>query len=308
VEEAGDAAQSQGMDEVGGGAKWPRWLVMLAILVGAAATFYIWRSGSLTPRYDFEKETSEILAKITGGDAAAVYEDASFQFRQKHLPDTFADLARRMAATLGPFVQVRRVRDVSSVKTMGGQAVRITYDLRFEKGVAETVVSYLKEEDGQWRLLGFSVAIPEDRVDFAELLEAEEQRIKAPREVIDLLGEIMERLGKGEGLAVRAEASPPFQESVSEEAFAALLATHAAELGKFVRVVTILDSGQNSSMTQASVDALLEYKKHRTPGVFDFIKVDGEWKLLRMKIEIPEPLLPSRRPGTKDSAENLRPQ
>lgn len=272
-----------------------RWRLGVAVLVLAlGALGAAFALGLFEDRYQFRRESEAILTQLSRGEARQVYEGAAFPFREAHLLDGFADLVGRMNATLGEFRGIREVDDVERNDSLAGDTAMVTYTVDYEHARTGVTLSYLRSGGGAWQLLGLDVAIPSDLAAKAEELEASYDRIKAPAEAIALVDSIMEQVGRGEASQIVAAASPPFQESVSPESFAALLAAQESALGRFVRVLAVLSSAQNAAHDRAQIDALLEYEKVRTTGRFDLMRVDGTWKLLSFKVVVPEPLLPAR--------------
>lgn len=278
-----------------------RWLfavlAVAGIFWGVAERFHWFED-----RYDFKSESRSILNGLTGGEetATAVYEAASFPFRETFLLTSFVDRTERMSLTLGKFKEIESVKEIEMLKTIGGKTARIKYSLVFENTAAHLVhttgeLSYLQGQEGAWRLLGFHINVPIMLGGKFEALASQYDRIKAPDAVVAQVSHIMGEIAAGNGLIVRGAASPPFRESTSEEGFQTLLAGYDKELGRFKRVLAVLSSGQNSRKDKATVHALLEYEDAKTTGTFKFIKVEDVWLLLYFKIVVPEPLLPARR-------------
>ncbi len=287
-----------------------RLLLYLAVAAGLALGALSW-SGAFEDQYDFRKESRAVLKNLTSGDEAAkaAYNDAAFLFQEASLPTSFVDRLDRLTQVLGKFDAIVAVEEVETLDSIRGKTARIQYLVRFKlegERNSETVttpveLSYLqsagkKGEEPRWRLLGFNVSVPARLESKVKMIDSEYDRIKAPAEVVELVDQTLLAIENGEGKAVRAQASKPFQESTTEERFSATLERYRKELGPYKRRLKIHSSGQNSAKDRARVHVLLQFEKAKTSGNFEFIKRGGEWRLLHLKILIPEPFFPTNQP------------
>lgn len=274
------------------------WIAAAMIAALCAAAVLSWALGAFTERRDFRSESEALLEALSSADPATlerVYDRAAFPFRETLLIASFEDLAGRMRGTFGDFRGIVAVLENHRVPSLGGQTATVKYLVRYERATTTATLSYLDPEGEQgWQLLGLDVAIPPELEDAATQLAADENRVAAPRAVDELFRRILDLAAKGDIEGILAVSSPPFRESVTADSLRTQLDTRSRELGAFRGVVTILSSAQNDARDRAHIDALLEYERGRTTGSFEFIAVDGQWKLLSMKILIPQPLLPSR--------------
>lgn len=275
-----------------------RWIAaaLIAAVLAAAAAF--WALGAFSDRRDFRRESQALLEALSRGDAATIeriYDQAAFPFRETLLIASFEDLAGRMRGTFGDFRGIVAVLENHRIPSLAGQTATVKYLVRYERATTTATISYLDPDgDEGWQLLGLDVAIPPELEDDAAALAADEERVAAPREVVELFRHVLDLAAKGDVQGILAVSSPPFREAVTADSLRSQIDTRRRELGAFRSVVTVLSSAQNDARDRAHIDALLEYERGRTTGSFEFIAVDGQWKLLSMKILIPEPLLPSR--------------
>lgn len=267
-------------------------LVLLVVLGGGVAGAVL-VFGDFHRTRVFRTTAEKLFNSLDDREGAEkVYESASFRFKETTLVDTFLDMVERMNGTLGGFRKVTDVKKVERSSSVAGATARVELDLEFEKATTTAELSLLRDEHGTWQLLGLSVQIPPGLQATADKLERKDTRLRAPGQVIQLVHTILEGVRQGHAAEVHQSASPAFQGSVSAEEFENLLEAHREELGRFVRVQAILASAQNADKDRAWVQALLEYEKVKTTATFEFMRVEGEWRLLSFKVVIPPPLLP----------------
>ncbi len=275
--------------------RWTKRIITLVVLAGIAL-FLVRTSGYFDEVYGYQQETSQILRQLTSGTDGATdaYEESSLLLRESRLLASFVDRAERLTKTLGAFQGIESVEDVEVHKSIRGKTVRVEYELRFSHVVTRGEVSYVIDNDGKERLLGYDISVPMMLAGKAELIDAETKRIVAPVKVRTLLVSILEDTAKGLGDSIYEEASPPFQESSSKLQFQQTLEGINKELGPFLHNVEFTKSDHNAGKTRAKLTAILQYEKARTTGTFEFIRVENEeaWRLLRFKVLIPAPLLP----------------
>ena len=283
-----------------------RYLIYL-IIVGGIGLAAAWSWGSFSVPYDFRKQSSEVLRTLTSGkeaDAIEAYNEAAFLFQEASLLTSFVDRVDRLTKVLGRFEEIESVEDVELLDLTRGKTARVNYTVRFRNVKTSALVStnvelsYLQtaNDKKKWRLLGFDISVPDALTERVAKIGSEYDRIKAPDEVVALVDETLKAIEAGKGTEVRENASPPFKESTTAERFTATLERYRKELGPYKRRLKIHSSGQNADNDRARVHVLLEFEKAKTSGNFEFIKVEDEWRLLHLKILIPEPFFPVRAP------------
>jgi hypothetical protein len=266
-------------------------LALVLLVVGAAAVAgVVFLGGDYRQEREFKEKAEAILIQLRDGEAEKVYELASARFQQTLLIDKFLDLVEHMNATLGRFERTADVIHVDRAASVAGMTARIMLELEFENHTTVGQLSFHRGRDGKWKLLGLNVEIPPDLEAKAVALEALSGRQGAPKDVIDLVHAILEGVREGRFAEVHKEASPAFKGSVTAEGFNALLQSHRAELGNFVRVLGIISSAQSPDRDRARVQALLEYEKSKTTGTFEFLRLNRSWRLLSFKIVIGDTL------------------
>lgn len=274
-------------------------LVLMAGMVGAIAG-YFW----LGDKTQFRPEIREVLSRVSDGHAVDVWKDSSYLLRRTINQDAFVDMAGRMNHTLGKFVRITDVKDVSRSDSLAGKVGEVVVELEFENGVTIGTFGFHhgKDKGDRWRLVGMRVDIPKDLQAKADKLEREFERTRAPDEVLFKLSEILAQIRDGHARKVWRESAEPFRNSVSEDKFVALTKDYEEKLGRFVKVLTIISSGLHPAKDRAKVNALIEFEKTRTNGLFAFVKVGGEWQLSFFKPLVPEPVIPGRMPGASGEA------
>ncbi len=281
-------------------------ITALLLVLGGLALGAAWSWGAFSVSYDFRKESRAVLKSLTSGDESAekAYNESAFLFQEASLPTSFVDRADRLTQVLGKFDAIERVEEVETLDSIRGKTARIRYLVRFrhekssEAVTTPVEISYLQSasESGaerKWRLLGFDVSVPKALESKVKLIDSEYDRIKAPQEVVDLIDQTLLAIENGKGAEVREQASRPFQESTTAAGFATTLERYKKELGPYKRRLKIHSSGQNAAKARARVHVLLQFEKSKTSGNFEYIKTDGVWRLLHLKILIPEPLFPT---------------
>lgn len=283
-----------------------RRLLLFTAIAGCLAFVAVWLAGAFDETYDFRAESVLVLNDLTGvgstdaaGKAAAAkhaYDNASFLFQEASLLTSFVDRADRLTEVLGTFEEIEKVKEVETLDTIRGKTARIVYSVRFSHVTTTAELSYLRggENRDTWKLLGFTIRVPSFLEGKTQSIDSEYDRIKAPAEVLQLVDETLLAIDEGKGAEIRAQASPPFQQSTTDKGFAISLERHRRELGPFKRRLTIHSSGQNAKKDRARVHVLLQFEKAKTSGNFEFIKTQGTWRLLHLKVLIPEPLFPVR--------------
>jgi hypothetical protein len=271
--------------------------LVLLVLGTAAVAGVVFLSGDYREEREFKEQAEAVMDLLRDGKAQKVYDQSSARLQQTLLIDKFLDLIDRMNATMGPFRRAGEVHALDRAASVAGMTARIVLELEFENGTTMGQLSFHRGQDGAWRLLGLSVDIPPDLQEKADALAAQEARLRAPDEVIDLVHSILQGVREGRAAEVHEGASPVFKGSVTLDEFKNVLQSHQAELGNFVRVLAIISSAQSPDRDQARVQALLEYEKGKTTGTFEFMRIDASWRLLSFKVIIPfGNVVPSERP------------
>lgn len=279
-----------------------RWraLIVVAVLlavIGGVVGVYFW----LGDKTQFRPQVRAVLTKMSDGNAAEVWRESSYFFRRSMNQDAFEDMAARLDETLGDFVRITDIIDVQRGKSLGGKIGEVIAELEFERGTTKGTFGFHHGKDKTWRLVGISVEIPPPLQAKADALEREFERIRAPDEVVAKVSEILGRIRDGDAVGVWRQASKTFRDSISATRFAELNKTNEAELGKFVRVLTVISSGLHPAKDRAKVNVLIEFERVRTNGLFSFNKADdGEWRLSFFKPLIPEPVISGRSPAATE--------
>ncbi len=271
-----------------------RWraVIVVALLLAIVAAVIVGFVG-LGNKTQFRPQIRALMTQLNNGKAADVYKQSSYFFRRTLNQDAFVDMASRIDETLGKFVRITDLLDVSHSKSLAGRVGEVTCIAQFEAATTKAVFSFHWGKDNQWRLLGLDITIPESLQAKAAALKVSFDRIHAPPEVIEKVSEILIDIRDGKTDKVWSEASKPFRDSISAERFAELNANYEEQLGKFTRVLMV-ESGLHPSKNKAKVDAVIEYEKVRTQGQFTFIKFEDTWQLSFFRPLIPEPAISKR--------------
>lgn len=272
-------------------------MIVLLILMGGlgvAIGGFFW----FGDKTQFRPEIREALGMISEGKADQVWQKSSYLLRRTMNVEAFVDMGARMNETLGKFEKITDVMDVSRADSRAGKVGQVVCELQFEQGVTTGTFGFHRDpEENRWRLVGIDVEIPAPLREKARDLEHQFERVRAPDEVLFALQKILEEIAAGRSRQVWLASSEPFRESRSLPDFVALNRDLEDKLGKYVRVLTIISSGLHPDKRQAKVNALIEYEKVRTNGLFSFAKVDDTWQLTFYKPLVPEPVLPAREPN-----------
>lgn len=271
-------------------------IVVLILMVGLGVAIggFFW----LGDKTQFRPEIRDALGMISDGKADQVWQESSYLLRRTMNVDAFVDMGARMNETLGRFQKITDVMEVSRATSRAGKVGQVVCELAFDWGVTTGTFAFHRDpEEDRWRLVGIDVEIPAPLREKARNLEHQFERVRAPDEVLFALDKILGEIAAGRSRQVWLESSAPFRESVGLDKFVDRNRDLEDKLGKFVRVLTIISSGLHPDKDKAKVNALLEYEKTRTNGLFAFVKVDDTWQLSFYKPLVPEPVLPARTPN-----------
>ncbi|MHC5011968.1 MAG: hypothetical protein ACYTG6_13660 [Planctomycetota bacterium] len=117
--------------------------------------------------------------------------------------------------------------------------------------------------------------------------------VSTGKELRPLAEKILVDCREGRVEDVYGNASEAFRQEETLERFAAYIASRRRTLGPFQRIVKTVGAGKSTSTgqgTRGNVNLELAYERANTRGEFTFVKEDGEWKLLGLKIFLPEDL------------------
>lgn len=261
--------------------------------------------------YRFRAEVTQVMEMIRDGRKTQgdLYDSASPRFQDMIVKPRFLDLCARINQTLGAFKKVESTHDPVVTDGPDGKTGNVTVTLEFrdlqDKKVVATGSFSFHFLDGEWRLLGLYIEIPEEIHDAGWGPELIKARGEASAEVLERITKILQRASDGDGAALYDETSEGFKRSIEKQRFLEILARQKESLGDFVKVVYITHTWQNQEQNRANVVAVLEYDKARNPehphivkteGRLEFIKEGTTWRILKYKVVLPEPEVP-RRPG-----------
>jgi hypothetical protein len=246
---------------------------------------------------DLRPQVEAILVGIRDGRIAEVYDNASPKFQELVLEDTFVAQMDDLNSSLGDFKEVASVTKTQTFRGASGRTARVELLLDFEKDSemhrARASMSF-RLEDGQWRMIGFDLELPEDVAKLEMSDAARKKRVKAPKEIEDLTRQVLELSRDGKYGEIYDATAPVFQESIEREDFLELEQRRREEIGPFLRILRVMRATQNPAQNGASLDALLEYnagngKTVTVTGNFKYSKVGGVWKLAFYRIIMPIP-------------------
>lgn len=258
--------------------------------VGVLVGLQLWSSGG---GHTFRTETATVLTRLGDPDKVdLVYDEASPVFRELVIRERFYEMVDEMNATLGPFQEVVSARETERIDGPGGRTGRLLARVRFERG--ETMGNFsFHDIDGQWRLLGISVDVPDGVTIATPTGDALRARIEAPPEVMEKVQSIFDRIRDGEAGSVYDDAAETLRASIEREKFLDFIENRQQAMGGFVRIFDVIKSKQHPNKHRATVILALEYGETRTTSTLDFVKDEDEtWQLSGLKIIVPEPLVP----------------
>jgi hypothetical protein len=275
-----------------------RWMVIQSVLVtfvliSAWVGVMVGYQLMSTPAYSFRAETQQVLERIRDGKAEQVYRESSPLLQEIMIADRFLELASDIRGALGGFRQILAIKQVESLSGPGGKTGRAQATLEFDRGKTSSHFSY-HWSNGEWRLLGFNVDIPEhlNKEIVTSRSETRLVRVEAPAEVHALVRQTLQRVSDDQDGAVYDEASPTFKQSISRATFLELQDQRRSSLGKYVRILDTVESRRNLSRSTAQVTVLAQYEKAKTTVTIHFIKIDDIWKLAHYKVVMPQPRIP----------------
>jgi len=244
---------------------------------------------------DFRPNAERVLAQLSSGAIAEVYEQASPRFQEVVRKERFSDDMTDLAQTVGKFREITSVND--SLVTTGptGRVGRVALTVAYEKALCQVSVS-LHADQGRWKLLGIAVELPPElRISQAQ----REDRVKACSDPMDVkhcdvhqaAQAILQKLDQGHADQVWDEATAVFQKQEEKAKFVELQREHMAALGSYRRIIAVTEAKVIRG-TEATFDTLAEFDKAsgvRT--VFGFWRRSRtqSWKLVSFKIVLPMP-------------------
>jgi len=246
-------------------------------------------------RPDLRPQVEAIFADLRDNKIDEVFEHASVRFQELTLADNFAHSIQEQNDTLGKFIEVAAVIRTETFRGPSGRTARADLLLDFENGRCQGSMSFLLE-DGQWRMLGFRLDLPEDLVVTATSLEKREARVRAPQAVVDLAIHVLEQSRDDKSGELYEAADKVFRDSVTKAKFLELEDQRRATLGAF-RFLHVTSAKQNPTADGATVDGVATYGDGSiTQAVsLKFKKVGGEWKLSFYKVILPMPHGPAKK-------------
>lgn len=273
-----------------------RSMVVAFTLIGVwiGVIVYLQLRGETKP--DLRPQVEAIFADLRDARFEEVYEHASERFQELTLFDSFEERVKDQNRTVGKFIEVAAVIRTETFRGPSGRTARADLLLDFENGRCTGSMSFIFE-DGQWRMLGFRVELPEELWEAATSSQARADRVQAPQEVRDLAVHILEQSREGRSDQIWDEAAKVFQDSVTKEKFRQLEDQRRATLGPF-RVLHVTQAHQDPSATGANVEGIATYgDTSLTQAVsLKFKKIGKDWKLTFYKVILPMPRGRPRKP------------
>lgn len=265
--------------------------VVIFAWIGVLVGLQWMRSSESGP--SFRRETERTMT-LLNTDPEKVYDEASPALHDAMIKDRFLTIVQDLFDTLGKYKGIRSIKHQDQIDGPHGRTASAVARLEFENGSTTAELSYhFTGDPPAWRLLGFQIETPEALTSLVPRARLVTKR-EAPKEVHEAVKSILERMRNGKVREVYEEASKPFRESVSMDGFVRGVEWRRKHMGQFARVLDIITSDMNRSRKRATVEAVLEYRKGKTRGTFDFIVVNEKWRLLSLKVLIPQPLAPTR--------------
>lgn len=235
-----------------------------------------------------------LFAEIRDGKFEQIYDASSPRFRELMIEERFLDLMDDMARTLGPFVEIAAVNDTLVTNGPGGRIARVDMLVQFEKGKAKSTLS-LQWSDRAWKMLGFSVDLPDELIPVETSQEARRARVSDPQELARVeatVRQITAALMAGQAEQVWRDATPVFQASVSQADFARVERERRDSVGRILRYLDTTFAQTSPSKTGATVVALIEHEAAVVTARFGLERTAGTetWRLASYKVILPMPL------------------
>ena len=245
-------------------------------------------------KYEFRPQTKMVMDLISSGNAQSVQGGASVAFQKKQSIKRLEDVAQRIHGVLGDFKSVLHVTKNERLSSALGTTANIRYELEFEKAHTKAEFSYIKDDNSDWRLLGFDIRIPKDLEKKFNALTNHPDRLRAPLDVVQKAKDIVVLLANGQAEQVYEDASVEFKAGTTAERFRRTVEGHNRALGKLKGLGEIKDTAQNEGKDSAHVDASLVFLKLETELDMHFYKENNEWKMSSYKVLVPDPVMPAK--------------
>ncbi len=250
--------------------------------------------GNDTP--DFRPIAERILADLSKGTGGIeqVYDASSPRFQEMVRKERFVDEMSDLAATVGAFKEITAVNDTLVTTGPSGRVGRVSLTVSYDRGTCRASVS-LHAEQGQWKLLGVGIELPED----LEITQAQrQQRVQACKDPMsktcDLFvaaNDVLEKLRDGKPELVWDDATPLFQKQEEKRRFVQIQKEHADILGSYLRIIAVTEAKVING-THATFDVLTEFARAAgVRAIFGFYRRSkaNPWKLRSFKIVLPMP-------------------
>lgn len=265
-------------------------LALVAIWIGVIVYFQL-RSSN---KPDLRPVAERILVQVRDGQFEQLYDASSPRFRELMIEERFLDLMEDLTRTLGRFVEIAAINDTLVTNGPGGRIARIDMLLQFEKGKAKSTLS-LQWSEGQWKMLGISVDLPEELIAVETSQAARKARVSDPTEVAAINAAaraVVQHLHDQRSDVVWAEASKTFQATIGQADFARVEAERREVVGPITRYLDTTFAQTNPSKSGATVVALVEYERAVATTRFGFERLAGDsgWRLTSYKVILPMPL------------------
>lgn len=276
--------------------------VIVAFLVIAAwIVGLVWWQLRGASKPDLRPIAEQILDEIRAGDYEKLYREASPRFQEITIEGDFARKMADMNATLGPFREIKAVTGTEQVRGPGGKSARVALVMSFAR--ADTVRGSISFhwDDGQWKLLGVSIDLPDSIAKVETSEDKRLERIKGdPQVIVDALVVLL-RLQKGDFAGVwRDAADKPFKTAISIADLGDLEKQRQKELGRFKRIYDVTSNTITPGGTGDSLDLLLEYEGAEGAIIkceLEFSRADPQipvWRLASYKPIMPSPRVPAK--------------
>jgi hypothetical protein len=240
---------------------------------------------------DFRPDAERVLAALRDGQFSEVYRDASARMQEVVLEDTFIVQMTDLNGSLGRFREVTSVVHTEINRGPGGRTGRVDLRLAYEHAATRGSMSF-RWEDGQWKLMGLSVEVPEALLAVVGTAEARRDRVAGNQaELRALVTNVLTLSSAGKAEELYRSAAPGFQDSIFLEDFERTIERYRA-LGNFHRVLNITWAQLSPSHTTTSVECLVEFDNATINTSFKFVKIDGVWRMAKFKLVLPLPREP----------------
>ena len=243
-------------------------LLVVLLLVGIVIAAVV-----LFASAEFKPLAEKALVDCRDGKVDEVYARTAKRFREETSLPAFRKFLDVRTQALGKYVKIVKTTGAgASASTGSGAQGKATFDVEYEKGTVSATFSFAKE-DGEWRLLGMEIPIP-------EALQA-----KPDRALLEPLARDLLRLFDEKGfVALYDRFAPELREAWAAEKFQKEVPELREKTGKVVDVAAKPPVDAEGGKVRVDLDVTFE--KGKGTGTVSAAWRAGRWDVIGFSLHL----------------------